>query len=418
MGFYQDNLFKEDFMKNVVKKFVAMMLAGVMSFSLMACGGSGSGAAGSEGAAAGEKAGKHATIGVAFYQDSGLATTAAKAYLDNMAETLNCDFKYTVLSQTDEGVNLTKIQELIASGVDGIICTMDSGMAAIVQECEAAGVYIGGYLCDYDISYTQSYDAVFKSDNFVGTAIDGYAPDNVVVGKQMFESLLEYNERNADAPITHVSLAIFPVWAFPAQTIAAQQFLAEVEEYNKTAEVQITCDPLDEETDVLAFSPMDSTYFAKHEGIQAIMSFAAGTGFVYPVMVQTGNDKNIKLFTTGFDGGEEKNFGSAGTGTYQQNCVTPIESITYPLVLLLNKINGAEFADMPEDAERVSCDQFIMNSDEDMAAFQKNIYFTANASDALFTPEQVLNMTAYANPDATYEQLKKACSTITVDTLK
>lgn len=405
-------------MKNVLKKFVAMMLAGVMSFSVMACGSSGSGAASSDGAAKSEKAGKNCTIGVAFYQDSGLATEATKAYLDNMADTLNVKFKYTVLSQTDEGVNLTKIQELIASGVDGIICTMDSGMQAIVKECEEANVYIGGYLCDYDISYTQFYDDVFKSDHFVGTVIDGYAPDNVVVGKQMFDSLVEYNERNADAPITHVSMAIFPAWAFPSQATAAQQFVEAVDEYNKTADVQITCDPLNEETDVLAFAPMDSTYFAKHEGIEAIMSFAAGSAFVYPVMVQTGNDKNIKLFTTGFDGGEEKNFGTAGTGTYQQNCVTAVETITYPLVLLLNKINGAEFADQPADAERVSCDQFIINSDEDMTAFQKNIYFTASASDALFTPDQVLNMTAYANPEATYEQLKKTVSTITVDSLK
>ncbi len=411
-------------MKNAVKKFAALMLAGAMSVSMMACGSSAgststqSAAETAEGAAKTEKAGKNCTIGVAFYQDNGPATEATKVYLDNMSDTLNCKSKYTVLSQTDEGVNLTKIQELIASGVDGIICTMDSGTAAIVDECEAANVYIGGYLCDYDISYTQAYDDVFKNDHFVGTAIDGYAPDNVVVGQQMFDSLLEYNERNADAPITHVSLAIFPVWAFPAQTLAAQQFIAAVDEYNKTADVQITCDPLNEETDVLAFSPMDSTYFAKHEGIQAIMSFAAGTGFVYPVMVQTGNDKNIKLFTTGFDGGEEKNFGTAGNGTYQQNCVTAVETITYPLVLLLNKINGAEFADQPEDAERVSCDQFIMNSDEDMAAFEKSIYFTANASDALFTPEEVLNMTAYANPDATYEQLKNAVSTLTVDSLK
>ena len=118
------------------------------------------------------------------------------------------------------------------------------------------------------------------------------------------------------------------------------------------------------------------------------------------------------------NGSRRAGFGSAGTGTYQQNCVTAVETITYPLVLLLNKINGVEFKDQPEDAERVSCDQFIMNSDEDMAAFQKSIYFTANASDALFTPEEVLNMTAYANPDATYEQLKKSISTLTVDSLK
>lgn len=409
-------------MKKVLKKIAAMMLAGAMSLSLMACGGStgNSATAGEDStqAAKTETVGKKCTIGVAFYTDSGKAVDGTKAYLDNMADTLNVTFKYTVLSQTDEGVNLTKIQELIASGVDGIICTMDSGTAAIIDECNAANVYLGGYLCDYDVSYNQFYDQVFKSDRFVGTAIDGYAPDNIVIGNQMFDSLIEYNERNADAPLTHVSLAVFPPFAFPTQVIAAQQFIDKVDEYNKTADVQITVDPLNEETDILMFSPMDSTYFAKHEGIDGIISFAAGSAFVYPVMVQTGHDKDIKLFTTGLDGGEEVNFGSAGTGTYQQNCVTAIESITFPLVLLLNKINGVDFADMPEEAERVSCDQFIINSDEDMALLQKNIYFTGNAADALYTPEQVLNMTAYANPDATYAQLKQAISTLTVDSLK
>ena len=46
-------------MKNAVKKFLAMMLAGVMSVSLMACGSSGGGAASTEGAASSEKAGKN-----------------------------------------------------------------------------------------------------------------------------------------------------------------------------------------------------------------------------------------------------------------------------------------------------------------------------------------------------------------------
>lgn len=32
----------------------------------------------------------------------------------------------------------------------------------------ATGVYLGGYLADYDTSFTQNYDRVFKSPNFVG----------------------------------------------------------------------------------------------------------------------------------------------------------------------------------------------------------------------------------------------------------
>ena len=356
---------------------------------------------------------KKATIGVCFYQDTGKAVDATKAFLESLSDTLNVEFKYGTFKQTDEAANLTKVQELIASGVDGIIGTMDLGTQSILSECEAAGVYYGGYLCDFDTSYTNAYDDVFGNPNFVGTVTDGHNPDDVCVGTQFFDSLIEYNESHADAPLTHVSMAIFPSWAFPAQATAADQFVATVDEYNKTAETPITVDPLDEEVDVLNFAPLDSTYFSKHPDTQAIMSFAAGTSFVYPTMVSAGVDSDIKLFTTGYEGGEESNFGSAGNQTYQQVIVTGVETIVYPLVLLLNKINETEFVDMPEKAERISTEQYIVNSDEDMELFVNSLYTTADVSAAAYTPEDVLNMTAFGNPDATYADLVSAVQCLT-----
>lgn len=356
---------------------------------------------------------KKATIGVCFYQDTGKAVDATKAFLESLSDTLNVEFKYGTFTQTDEAANLTKVQELIASGVDGIIGTMDLGTQSILSECEAAGVYYGGYLCDFDTSYTNAYDDVFGNPNFVGTVTDGHNPDDVCVGTQFFDSLIEYNESHADAPPTHVSMAIFPSWAFPAQATAADQFVATVDEYNKTAETPITVDPLDEEVDVLNFAPLDSTYFSKHPDTQAIMSFAAGTSFVYPTMVSAGVDSDIKLFTTGYEGGEESNFGSAGNQTYQQVIVTGVETIVYPLVLLLNKINETEFVDMPEKAERISTEQYIVNSDEDMELFVNSLYTTADVSAAAYTPEDVLNMTAFGNPDATYADLVSAVQCLT-----
>ncbi len=356
---------------------------------------------------------KKATIGVCFYQDTGKAPEATKAFLESLSDTLNVEFKYGTFTQTDEAANLTKVQEMIASGVDGIIGTMDLGTQSILSECEAAGIYYGGYLCDFDTSYTGAYDDVFGNPNFVGTVADGHNPDDVCIGTQFFDSLIEYNERNADDPITHVSMTIFPVWAFPTQTAAAEQFVAAVDEYNKTAETPITVDPLDEEVDVLNFAPLDSTYFSKHPDTQAIMSFAAGTSFVYPTMVSAGVDSDIKLFTTGADGGEENNFGSAGTQTYQQIAFTGAESIVYPLVLMLNKINETEFVDMPEKAERISSEQYIVNSDEDMELYLKSLYNTSDAADAAYTPEDVLNLTAFGNPDATYADLVKAVQSLT-----
>lgn len=356
---------------------------------------------------------KKAAIGVCFYQDTGKAVDATKAFLESLSDTLNVEFKYGTFTQTDEAANLTKVQELIASGVDGIIGTMDLGTQSILSECEAAGVYYGGYLCDFDTSYTNAYDDVFGNPNFVGTVTDGHNPDDVCVGTQFFDSLIEYNESHADAPLTHVSMAIFPSWAFPAQATAADQFVATVDEYNKTAETPITVDPLDEEVDVLNFAPLDSTYFSKHPDTQAIMSFAAGTSFVYPTMVSAGVDSDIKLFTTGYEGGEESNFGSAGNQTYQQVIVTGVETIVYPLVLLLNKINETEFVDMPEKAERISTEQYIVNSDEDMELFVNSLYTTADVSAAAYTPEDVLNMTAFGNPDATYADLVSAVQCLT-----
>lgn len=356
---------------------------------------------------------KKVTIGVCFYQDTGKAVDATKAFLESLSDTLNVEFKYGTFTQTDEAANLTKVQELIASGVDGIIGTMDLGTPSILSECDAAGIYYGGYLCDFDTSYTSAYDDVFGNPNFVGTVTDGHNPDDVCIGTQCFDSLIEYNERNADNPITHVSLAIFPAWAFPAQAMGADQFIAAVDEYNKTAETPITVDPLDEEVDVLNFAPLDSTYFSKHPDTQAIISLAAGTSFVYPTMVSAGVDSDIKLFTTGYEGGEENNFGSAGNQTYQQVVVTGAETIVYPLVLMLNKINETEFADMPEKAERISTEQYIVNSDEDMELFVNSLYTTADVSAAAYTPEDVLNMTAFGNPDATYADLVSAVQCLT-----
>jgi len=51
---------------------------------------------------------------------------------------MNVEFIYTVLTQTDEAINLTKIQELIAAGAEGIILTLDMGTPTILAECAIA----------------------------------------------------------------------------------------------------------------------------------------------------------------------------------------------------------------------------------------------------------------------------------------
>ena len=401
-------------MKKKLKKISLVLMAGALVASLTACGGGES----SEGGASGEAEFKDAKIALAYYQDSGPAVTAVHAFLDEVGKAMNTEFTYVTFSQTDEATNVATVQQLISSGVDGIIGTMDLGTQAILDECEAAGIYYAGYVCDFETSYTTMHDEVFGNEAFLGTVSDGSLTDNVQGGQYMFDSLIEYNEAHPDDPVEHVSMTMFPEFAYPIQRLCADQFVAAVEEYNKTAETPITVAPLDEETDILQFAPIDSTYFSKHPGIDGIISFAAGTSFVYPAMVSAGVDSEIKLFTVGLDGGEEDNFGSAGTQTYQQVVVTPVETVIYPLVLMINKINDVEFSDMPETAERIATNQFVVNSDEDMEKMLTNIYSTGNYEDALITAEDVAELTAVANPDATYAGLVETVQGFSIDSIE
>ena len=108
-------------------------------------------------------------IGIGLYQDQGPAVTATREFLKGISEELNCEFVYVTLSQTDEAANKTAAQQLISSGCKGLILTMDSATEAILEECQKAGIYLGGYLTDYELSF----DKVKDNPNFVGTVVDG-----------------------------------------------------------------------------------------------------------------------------------------------------------------------------------------------------------------------------------------------------
>ncbi|MBQ7692536.1 MAG: hypothetical protein IJT29_02885 [Oscillospiraceae bacterium] len=388
-------------MKNI-KKVLALVLTLALVFALAA-------------PTASAKA-RTVKIGVGLYKDSGADVVAVKAFLGNLEESLNVKFAYTVLSNTDEAQNITKVQELIAAGCDGIIITMDMGTEAILQECADAGVYCAGYLCDFDTSFRNNYDNVFKNEFFLGTVADGGCADEARRGYDFFDSVIEYNERTPDAPIRHVAMTVFPAFAFPYQQSFAAQFVEKVEEYNAAnPDKAIEVDPLSDETDVLMFRPLDSTYFNKHPGIDAIVSICSGS-FVYPTMVSAGVSNTMKLFAAGYNDGDDAVFGSKGA--YQMEVVSPVEAVVFPLVLLLNKLNGAEFPDQPAEAERHGCSVLLINSDEDLAKFQGSLYLTAKPEDAFLTPEEIVALTAYNNPDATYVGLVETINHMTIEDIK
>lgn len=423
-------------MKNL-KKVMALLLAGTLVLgSFAGCGDSGkdagsqgqtedqanigdNGGSGDNGEsgdaqepAGGEQAPsvevKNYKIGVAHYTDSGKGVEALKAYCEGISESTGCEFVFTTLSTYDEATNLTEIQNLISSGCDGIIMTADMGTTAIVKECEAAGVYLAGFLCDYLQSDMTAHEDVFGNEYFLGSVADGYL-DPSPYGEQVAEAVIAGGYKN-------IGEITFPAFAYPKQADIMAAFNAKIEEYNATADEAdkiTTVDPIE-----LNFAPLEDTYFSEHPDLDCIFSAAAGAGMVYPVMVAN-NKTDIKLYTTGFEGTDDTdNFGSAGNQCYQGIMCSSPEAIAYPLCLLIDKLNGTTYSDLP-DTEVVACSPLVILSDEDMEAVVNNsIYYSADYSKALITGEDIVNMCASYNPDATYAGLVDAVNHLSVDDLK
>lgn len=374
------------------KKLAALGLAAVMGITtLVGCGSNGSSS--TQGGNTTGVETKHHKIGVGLYTDSGRAVDAIKAYLEGISSEVDCEFSYVTLSTYDEATNLSEVQNLISSGCEGIILTADMGTTSILQECTSAGVYIAGFLCDYNTSYTTAYDDVFGSEYFLGTVCDGWQ-DSSQYGIDVANSIIENGYKN-------VGVITFPSWAYPNQADTDKAFRATIEEYNKTAEEPITL----VDTVELQFAPLEDTYLSEHKDIDCIFSLAAGANFVYPVIVAAGRT-DIALYTTGFEATDDvENFGSAGNGVFKGIMCSAPEAIVYPLCLLIDQLNGTTYADLPEKSERVDCTPYEVISDEDMEQMKTKLYFTADYKDAVITGADIVNMCASYNSDATYAAL-------------
>ncbi len=348
-------------------------------------------------------------IGIGIYTDTGRSVEALKSYVAGIEDDVNAEFVYVTLSTYDEATNKTKVQELISAGCEGIIMTADMGTTAILEECEKAGVYVGGFLCDYNNSYYTAYDDVFKSENFVGTVADGLI-DQSAWGEQIANEIIENGYKN-------VGVLVFPAYAYPNQGLVDAKFRETIEAHNATVGADEKINLVD--TIELNFSPLEATYLQDNPEIDAIFSVAAGASNVYPVLVAAGRT-DIKLYTSGFEGTDDyENFGSNGNQCYQGVLFSTPEAIVYPLVQLIDKLNGKSFADAPSESERVNSSSISVTNDEDMQLVkEKSIYYTTDYANALISGEEVRNLCASFNENATYAGLVEAVNSLGLEDLR
>lgn len=380
-------------MKTNLKKIISLVItAGILlsCLALVGCNGGN---------------GEKVKIGIGLYQDQGPAVTATREFLKGISEELNCEFVYVTLSQTDEAANKTAAQQLISSGCKGLILTMDSATEAILEECQKAGIYLGGYLADYELSF----DKVKDNPNFVGTVVDGRYT-GTAWGEEIAERIINEGYKN-------IGMIKFPSFAFPHQNEMDAAFRAKIDEYNQTAADadKIT---VQAETTELMFQPLSADYFSANPDIDAIFGMCAGVDFIYPTLTQN-NKTNIKLYTAGFsvDDSVLNNFGTSGNGCFQELVFSNVEAIVYPLVMLLNKIEGTEFSDNPTEAQRVDSSQIrITNNKELDTVKEKSMYYTGKFEDSFLSASDVSAL--LAKNGGTHEELVKAVQSMAMENLE
>ena len=385
-----------------MKKMIKLLMSATMLLGLAACGGADE-QQGSDSTAAGNSTAEEASfdyadvkIGVLGHMQSGETLDALTVYMDALSEEVGFSYEYVVGSSYDEQTNITAVQNLIASGVDGIILAIDSGTPAILQECEAAGVFLSAFITDMD----SSFDELKSSDYYLGNVNDGLY-DTSSIGEKAAELVIKDGN-------TNVGIVTFPLLYFPQKSAAIQAFTKTIESHNDTATEPIEI----YETQELSFSALEDTYFNNYPELDSIFSLASG--FVHPTMVSA-DKTDIDLYTTGF---KKDDLDAFENGEMRMMTLSNVEVVALPVAMILNAVAEKPFADQPEEAERIDTSVVFVTNDEELTALEeKCFYFTADIDQAFISPEDFTQyLTAY-NPDASYEEFKEVLVNMSMEDL-
>lgn len=175
-----------------MKKNLTKLIALALAFALAACGSEGGGTStpsggsstpGSTSQDGGDAApvGGDITIGVVIRStDDGLGSDSKEA-LDAAAEALRINLIYRTGSYDAEN-QTTDFENLIAAGVDGIMCTtlVDTSTDELLKVCEDAGIPM--QLMLRNIIDEEAYDYCMSSDQFAGYVVEDEEGAGAIIG--------------------------------------------------------------------------------------------------------------------------------------------------------------------------------------------------------------------------------------------
>lgn len=379
---------------------------------------------------------------------TGSIVESVDAFMGSISDGLNISYEVRFAGD-DAATLLDNVQTAIAEGFNGIISMTDKGNnAAILELCEESGVYFGGTWSNQGSSLNSSdagYD-ILKSGYFVGSIGDGRDDSATEVAAYAKAIAAEYEALADDKKEGAIGITTNPSKWTPGQQIAAQSLYTTLTtEYGipesafatatieKRAEDEVYSGTTIEagtwqfpQVDVSSMS-LPAAYFQSNSNISLICSFASIT-YIEPALQNANLHGKVKVWTCGYESEDYlmNNFGSQGDATYQGFRTAPIEDVAFPLVIMLDKLNGNSYADREAKvAELVaamdsdmsakfqlkgymipSSSSIVVTSNEEFDGFANHyVYGNGDGNCSIVTADDLKNLMVTCNPDATYEDL-------------
>lgn len=379
---------------------------------------------------------------------TGSIVDAVDAFMGSISNELNITYEVRFAGD-DAATLLDNVQTAIAEGFNGIISMTDKGNnAAILELCEESGVYFGGTWSNQGSSLNSSdagYD-ILKSAYYVGSIADGrddYEGEVLSYAKAIAD---EYNALGEDEKEGAIGITTNPSKWTPGHQIAAQNMYETLTtEYGipDSAFATETISPRSEDetyagttleagtwqfpqVDVSSMS-LPAAYFQSNSNLKLICSFASIT-YIEPALQNANLHGKVKIWTCGYESEDYlmNNFGTQGDQTYQGFRTAPIEDVAFPLVIMLDKLNGNSYADreakISELVEAMDSEMsakfqlksylipysssIIITGDEAFEKFVNNyVYGNGDGQCSIVSADDLKNLMVTCNPDASYEEL-------------
>ena len=359
-------------MKNLSKMIAIVLTMAMLLCVLTACGSSSTtqttAAGGTQEVAAGNPGSSEAktdiTIGVVIWStDDGLGADSKKA-LDAAADALGIKLIYRTGSYDAEN-QTTDYENLIAAGVDGIMCTtlVDSSTDELLKVCEDAGIPM--QLMFRNIIDEEARNYCMSSDNFAGYVVeDEEGAGAAMVDKLLADGCKEIGLINREAGNGVIDRRQSGV-------------ISHLDELNVPYHVTTITNT------ATATDAADATsqLLAAYSGIDGLIMSSGSNGSIDGVITLL-EGTNIKL--TSFDTPTDL------TGSFQAGNLVMVVSGAqidpmYALINLYNKIQGKPFSDKPTE---ILSNYIFLEKAEDIATY--DTYFSTFCT---YTADEIVGLT-------------------------